>query len=372
MKKYIITLICSTIVFTKCAYPQITLTQLPSGGNKKAWVGERVGLTDITIHYDRPGVKGREGKIWGKLVHRDFIDQGFGNSKAAPWRAGANENTTIEFSNDVKVEGQPLKAGKYGFFIAYDSTEATLILSKNHTSWGSYYYDPKEDALRVKVKPVRSNSSVEWLKYEFLNQTESSATIALLWENLMFPFKVETDYVNDQLASFRRELQTERGFYWLAWDQAAQWALQHNINLEQALHWADSASGPTFGGNMLFQPKATKAQVLYKLGRTAEADAIMKAAIPMANMNEIHQYGRQLLQQKKAKEALEIFKSNYNKNPNQFTTLMGLTRGYSANADYKNALKYAKMALPLAPNGPNKVFVETAIKKLEEGKDMNQ
>ena len=113
---------------------QIPLTVLPSGGNKKASVSERVGLTDITIRYDRPGVKGREGKIWGQVVHAGFINQGFGNSTAAPWRAGANENTTIEFSTDVKIEGQDLPAGKYGFFIAYDPNECTLIFSKNSTS----------------------------------------------------------------------------------------------------------------------------------------------------------------------------------------------------------------------------------------------
>ena len=112
----------------------------PDGGNKKAMVGERIGITDVTIHYDRPGVKGREGKIWGQLVHTGYADLGFGTSKAAPWRAGANENTTIEFSTDVMIEGQTLPAGKYGFFIAYDPNECTLIFSKNTTSWGSFFY----------------------------------------------------------------------------------------------------------------------------------------------------------------------------------------------------------------------------------------
>lgn len=353
------------------AFPQITLTALPSGGNKKAMVGERIGLTDVTIHYDRPGVKGREGKIWGQLVHTGFVDQGFGSSKAAPWRAGANENTIIEFSKDVKIEGKPLKAGKYGFFIAYDPAEPTLIFSNNAVSWGSYYYNEAEDALRVKVKSVPTNNSVEWLKYEFINQTENSATISLLWEKLMIPFKVEVDHVNDQIQSFQNELRIERGFYWLAWDQAAAWALQHNVNLEQALQWTDSATGQSFGGSRIFQPWSTKAQLLYKLGRAAEADAVMKQALPLAGMQELHQYGRQLLQQKKTKEALEVFKMNHGKNPNSFTTLVGLSRGYSANGDYKNALKYAKAALPLAPNPQNKTFVEEAIKKLEQGKDIN-
>jgi tetratricopeptide (TPR) repeat protein len=369
MKRYLLLLPALLLITT--TFAQITLTQLPSGGNKKATVGERIGLTDVTIHYSRPGVKGREGKIWGQLIHTGFIDQGFGNTKAAPWRAGANENTTIEFSNDVTIEGKPLKKGKYGFFIAYDSASSTLIFSNNSTSWGSYYYNESEDALRVKVAPVRTTTSVEWLKYEFMNQTENTATIALLWEKVMIPFKVETNYIKDQVASFQNELRTERGFYWLAWDQAAQWALQHNTNLEQALQWADSASGQSFGGAAMFAPKATKAQILQKLGRGAEATALMKEALPLANMQEIHNYGRSLLAQKKGAEALEVFQMNYKKNPNQFTTLMGLTRGYSATGDYKAALKYAQTALPLAPNGPNKSAVEGMIEKLKKGQDVN-
>src|SRR6478752_4777720 len=185
MHKVILLLFISFSLLIQTSHSQITLTGLSSGGNKKAFVGERVGLTDVTIHYDRPGVKGREGKIWGQLRPVGYTDQGFGSSKAAPWRAGANENTTIEFSNNVKIEGQPLAAGKYGFFIAYDPNECTLIFSKNSTSWGSFFYDDKEDALRVKVKPVATDKSIEWLKYEFMNETPNSADIALEWEKLV-------------------------------------------------------------------------------------------------------------------------------------------------------------------------------------------
>lgn len=351
-------------------FAQIPLTTAPSGGNKKASVSERIGLTDITIKYDRPGVKGREGKIWGQVVHAGFIDQGFGSAKSAPWRAGANENTTIQFSTDVKIEGQALPAGKYGFFIAYDPTECTLIFSKNSGSWGSYFYDAKEDALRVKVKPVTLDNSVEWLKYEFLNEKENSATIALQWEKLSVPFTVEVDYVTAQLESFRRELRTEKGFMWESWNQAAGWCLARNVNLDQALLWADSATSPSFGGDKSFAAASTKAQILDKLNRGAEADELMKKSMGYASMNEIHQYGRSLLAQKKTKEALEVFKNNFQKNPNQFTTLMGLMRGYSAVGDYKNALKYANQALPLSP-AQQKAGVESMIGKLKEGKDVN-
>ena len=349
---------------------QIPLTVSPSGGNKKAIVGEQIGLTKIVINYDRPGVKGREGKIWGQLVHTGFTDQQFGSSKNAPWRAGANENTTMEFSTDVKIDGQNLPAGKYGFFVAYDPNESILIFSKNSTSWGSYYYDDKEDALRIKVKPVALDKPVEWLKYDFTNQTDNSASINLSWEKLMFSFKVEADNIKNQIESFRRELRTDRGFIWQSWDQAAQWCVQNNTNLEQALLWADTASGGSFGGDRVFQTWSTKAQIQQKLGRNAEAAETMKKALPLGNMNEIHQYARQLLGLKLYKEAFNVFKLNYDKNPGTFTTLMGLTRGYSGMGDFKNALIYAQKALPLAP-APQKAGVETMVQKLKDGKDVN-
>jgi len=349
------------------------LTTLPDGGNKKAIVGERIGITDVTIIYNRPGVKGREGKIWGQLIPAGFVDQGFGTSKAAPWRAGANENTTIEFSNDVKIEGQPLPAGKYGFFVAYDPNECTLIFSKNSTSWGSFFYDDKEDALRVKVKPVAMDKNVEWLKYEFTNQTENSATIALQWEKLSIPFKVEVDYIKTQLESFRRELRSEKNFNpgWQSFVQAAQFTANRNFDLEEGLSWANRAISEPFVGQTNFMTLSTKANVLSKLGRDTEADSAMKQALPLGSMQELHAYGRQLLQQKRVKDALEVFQLNFKKNPNQFTTLMGLVRGYSANADYKNALKYAQLALPLSPPGANKTNVENMIDKLKKGEDVN-
>jgi hypothetical protein len=354
-----------------CAATNAQLTTTPSGGNKKATVGERIGLTDVTIHYDRPGVKGREGKVWGELVPVGFVNLGFGNAKSSPWRAGANENTTITFSTDVKFEGRDLPAGTYGVFMAYDPEETTVILSKNSSSWGAYYYDEKEDALRVKVKPAKMNESSEWLKYEFINQTDSSATVQLVWEKLAIPFNITTDVKKNQVASFRNELRSNKGFNWLGWNQAALWCAQNNVNLEQALQWADSATSPTFGGNTQFAPYATKAQLLTLLGREDDANALMKTAMQYGSMQDVHFYGRQLINAKKHKEAFEVFKANHAKYPKQFTTLMGLARGYSAVGDYKNALKYAQQAQPLAPDDLNKKGVESAIGKLREGKDIN-
>jgi len=347
------------------------LTVPANGGNKHAMVGERIGLTDVTIHYDRPGVKGRDGKIWGQLIQAGYNDLGFGNSKQAPWRAGANENTSIEFSTDVKVEGQPLAAGKYGFFIAYDPNECTLIFSKNSSSWGSFYYDPKEDVLRVKVKPVAADKSIEWLKYEFTHETENSSVVELQWEKLIIPFKIEVDLNATQLESFRKELRSDKGFAWEPWQQAAQWCVQQNTNLDEALLWSDTATSINFGGDQSFGAWSTKAMVLDKLGRNTEADDIMKKAMPYGNQFELHQYARQLLAQKKSKEAFDVFKLNYDKHPTEFITTLGLARGYSALGNYKKALEFAKKAQPLAKDPANKANVEKMIKTLEDGKDMN-
>jgi Protein of unknown function (DUF2911) len=346
------------------------LTILPDGGNKKASVSERIGLTDVTIHYDRPAVKGREGKIWNGLVQTGFTDLGFGTSTAAPWRAGANENTTFTFSSDVSIEGKPLRAGTYGFFIAMGNGDATLIFSNTSTSWGSFFYDSTEDALRVKVttKPLQEN--VERLRYEFMNETENSAVIALIWEKLAIPFKVEVDYVKAQLAMFKNELRGEKGFKPENWVQAAQFAASHD-DLEDALKWSDYSINGKFIGQKTFTTLSTKAKILQKQGKTAEADAQLKEALPLASMQELYQYGRDLIAAKNPQKALEVFKLNAQKNPNQFTPYMGLVRGYSAVGDYKNALKYAKLAQPLAPNKPNKDAIDTMIQALNAGKDIN-
>lgn len=348
------------------------LTTLPDGGNKKAMVGERVGLTDIIINYNRPGVKGREGKIWGHLVPFGFSDQRFGTSKAAPWRAGANEGTTIEFSTDVSIEGKRLAAGKYGFFIAPGPEESILIFSKNNTAWGSFFYDPSEDVLRVTTKQQVMDKSVEYLQYVFTGQTTNSAVIALQWEKWMFPFKVETDIKKDQLTSFRKELQTEKGFSWRAFLQAADWCADNNTNLQEALQWAENAISGTYIGEKNFRTLSAKARILKLMDKTAEADTVMKEATQAGTMNDLHGYARQLLADKKIPEAAMVFKTNYKKYPNVFTTNMGMVRALSSEGKYKEALKYANAALAQSPDDANKANVEAMIEKLKTGRDVNE
>lgn len=346
------------------------LTLEPDGGNKKASVSEQIGIVKIAIQYSRPGVRGREGKIWNTPVaHYGFADQGHGTSYAAPWRAGANENTTFSFSHPVRIEGKDLPAGTYGFFIALGEQESTLIFSKVSTSWGSFYYDPSFDALRVTVKNKSLNESVEWLKYEFTGQTDSSAVIALSWERRMIPFRVEADVEKLQIEAFRRDFMTTRNYE--DFIAAAQYCVQHNIELEQALAWMDRAISFRVMGRANYRTLSTKATVLMKMNRFDEAQKIMNEALPMGTMIEVHFYGRTLQSMNKPDEALKVFKLNYEKYPKEYTTQLGLARGYSGVGDYKKALGYLKAALPQAPDPGSKSRAEAMIKLLEEGKNIN-
>lgn len=351
--------------------PSVTLPT--GGGNLKSFTGQRIGTTDVKINWDAPGVKGREGKIWGTPVaHYGFQNLGFGTSKAAPWRAGANENTTIYFSTDVIVEGKPLPAGKYGFFVAVYADSCTLIFSKNNSAWGSFFYEQKEDALRVTVRQQKDlPASRERLLYEFSDQTETSATVALLWERWRIPFQVSVDLQKVVLENLRRELQGEKGFMYENWYAAAQFCLQQNTNLEEALTWADNAINPFFGVET-FTTISLKSQIQEKLGKTADAEATMKKAMEKGTPFELHGYGRQLLADKKPAKALEVFEANFKKHSGAWPTQVGLMRGYSANGDLKKALEHAKAALAQAPDDTNKKNLENSIKTLSEGKALTQ
>ncbi len=347
--------------------------QLPDGGvNIKGLTGTRIGVTDIEINWNAPGVKGREGNIWGTPVaHYGFTVLGYGSNGESPWRAGANENTTISFSTDVLINGKKLSAGKYGFFIALYQDTSTLIFSKVTTAWGSYFYKPSNDVLRVGTMQQKDQKqSVERLNYTFSNQTDRSVEIALEWERWRIPFKVEVDVIATTLASIRSQLSGAMGFDPPSLQAAAGWCLNNNVNFEEAYHWINVAVDPTLGGVNTFAALSTKAGLLNKLNRKAEADQAMALALDNASALEMHGYGRQLLSEKKVKEAMVIFERNYKKHKGAWPTNGGLMRGYSALGDYKKALEYAKLALAQAPNDLNKKALEQAVKTLESGKPL--
>jgi hypothetical protein len=191
MKRYALTLSIVVCLAFLLAMPSITFAQEGKiRASLKASVMQRLGTdTDITIEYSRPGVKGR--KIWGGLVPYGLAPGNkYSDNKPFPWRAGANENTTIEFNKDLLIEGHLLPAGKYGIHMIPGEKEWTIIFSKNNSAWGSFAYKQEEDALRVTVTPVKAPFQ-EWLEYGFDDLAGTSATAYLHWEELKVPFKIK-------------------------------------------------------------------------------------------------------------------------------------------------------------------------------------
>lgn len=348
------------------------LTQPPSGDNQRASVSQGIGLVTVRIDYSSPDVHGpdgadRKGRIWGELVPYGLHDLGFNDCTSCPWRAGANENTVFTVSHDVMIEGQPLPAGSYGLHMIADPNEWTVIFSKNSTSWGSFWYRPEEDQLRVKVQPQPSEYR-EWLTYEFTDRRPAAATVAMQWENLQVPFRIAVPNVTDlYVGQIRRELRNAQSFTWTNWNAAAQYCLNANTNLAEAESWARHAVEDPFSGNVNLTTLGTLAQVQLARGNDAEAQKTIDRAIalPVDGPTPVHMFARQLQIQGKNAEALRVFQANARQFPDRWPTTLGLARGYAAAGDPKTALIHAKQAVAQAPDEPNRKNVERLVQQLE-------
>lgn len=356
----------------------------PGGGNQKSIVTQYIGAhAHVTVKYNSPDVtspqgQSRRGQIWGQLVPYGLNNLGFGDSSdenPSPWRAGANENTVIKFSHDMEVQGQPIAAGKYGLhLIPAETGPWTLVLSTNHTAWGSYFYTPDEDALRVEVTPEAAEYN-EWLTFEFTDRQETQATLALKWEDLSIPFTVSLPNSKDiYVRHLRQKMQDSPGFNWAVRNAAANYCLQNDVNLEEALQWQmATASNTSFVGQENVNTLQTLAGLQMKLGKADEGMATMTKAArhPSASVFQIHQIGRQLIGMGKGDEALEIFKYNLEKSGDVWPVNVGLARGYSAVGQYDKALQHARIAHERAPDQLNKDALAQSIEKLQRKEDIN-
>jgi len=311
-----------------------------------ASVSERVGLTDIKITYGRPAVNGRQ--IWGGVVPYGLSAPfpNFGSGNPFPWRAGANENTTISFSDNVLIEGKPLAAGMYSLHMIPTETNWTVIFSRNATSWGSFFYDQREDALRVQVTPQAAPFE-ERLSYRFTGHDgNGKVVVALNWAELQVPIRVEIDNLHETvIAHMRKELRNTAGFTWQGWAQAAGYGLQNNTHHEQALAWADQA----LQRNRSFQTLNLKAGLLAQTGDAAGAEALKTEAVAFANEAELNAYGYQLMGQNRTEEAFNIFKLNVERHPASWNVHDSLAEAYLAKGDKKNARKLYQKALDMLP-----------------------
>lgn len=338
-------------------------------GSQMAKVSQRIGITDISIAYSRPSVNGRE--VWGNLVPYGMNNLGFGTAKESPWRAGANENTVIKFTDDVKIEGKDLAAGKYGLhMVIHESGKADVIFSKNNTAWGSYFYEPSDDALQVEVDTKEIPHS-EQLTFVFNEVDGTSAIAALNWEKKQIPFKIEVDVSDIVLTDIRQKLQNQPGFNRQTWEQAAGYAINNDGDMDEALGWINGAIAGQFFSQKTFNNLSIKAGILNKQGKTSEADKVMEEALTMATVFEIHGYGRQLIGQGQKDKALTIFKKNAKINKGQWPVDFGLARGYAAVGNYKTALKHLKVAEGRAPDKPNKDAIAGFLVKLQNNEDIN-
>ncbi len=335
--------------------------------SQRAKVSQRVGITDIIIDYGRPSVK--ERKVWGELVPYGYNNLGFGTSTTAPWRAGANQNSTIEFSHDVKVEGKDIKAGLYGLHIALkENGGATVIFSKNSTSWGSYFYEEKEDALRVDVQ-TKETAHTETLLFLFPSFEANSTIAALRWEKKEIPFKIEVNVSDIVLKGIKDDLRSNAGFTQSNWDNAANYAFNAG-DTDQALEWINASISGNFFSKETFGNLSLKSQILGKQGKAQEAMAIVDKAAALGNASEVFQLGNGLIGQGQKDKALEVLKNNVKNNKGIWPSNYGLARAYSAKGDYKNAIKSINVALGNAPDR-FKGRLSGDLEKLKKGEDIN-
>jgi hypothetical protein len=316
--------------------------------SQAASVTQRIGLTDITINYSRPAVKGRE--IWGKLIPYNQV-----------WRAGANENTTISFSDPVSVNGSNIEAGTYGLHTIPTEDQWTIVFSKQNTGWGSYAYDENEDALRIKVKPEKTEMT-EWLEFSFTDPVKNSVTVNLKWEQLKVPFKIEVDVNQVVLKEMRKDLLGAAQFSWQSLNQAATFCANNMVNIDEGLKWAEKS----ISFNRNFTNMNTKARLLELKGDASESAELRQAALKIANEAEMNTYGYQLLNEKKIDEAISVFKDNIKKYPDSWNVYDSLGEAYSIKGENKLAVENYKIALSKVSDEQNKTRIQNTISQLNK------
>jgi len=321
--------------------------------SQHAIVMQRIGITDITVNYHRPLANGRQ--IWGKLAPYGQV-----------WRAGANENTTITFTDPVTIEGQPLDKGTYGLHMIPGESQWTVIFSKDSKDWGSFTYKQEDDALRVTVKPQTAEVH-DALAYDFDEVKPDSAVVTMRWDKVAVPFKVHINVNELVTASIHRQLHGLNQYYWEGWDDAAGYFLANKINLDEALKDEDQS----IQAEERYDNLMNKSRILEAIGRKEEATSFRSKALDKGNALQLYVYGRQLQGDKKQDEALAIYRSNAKKFPDYWTTHLGLARVYSAQGEFDKAVKEVKLSLVGAPDA-NKTALETYTKRLEAKDDINK
>jgi tetratricopeptide (TPR) repeat protein len=347
----------------------------PNGDNQKNSISLWVGLVEVSVTYHSPNVthpytgEDRKGKIWGETVPYGAP----GEDNESVWRAGANANTIFSISHDVLIEGETLVAGKYGLFIIPMEDEWVVIFSKESHSWGAFAYDKSEDALRVTIKPKTSEYR-QWLAYDFTEKKSDAATVSLKWDNIQLPIKIEVPN-SKELYVERLRSDMKYGARWesSAIIEAVNYCIENEVNLEEALEWADRAISYSYNGQQNFKAYYAKSSVLKLLGREDEAEQVFVEALNSFpnDVNTIYWEGRLRVFRGEKETAMRIFQYNKKKFPkNRYHVNLGLAYGYDALDNTKEAIKYLGIAMKHIPEEEDKrypPFFEKWLKRLKQG-----
>jgi hypothetical protein len=357
MKKAFTT-VCIAVACTLLSHPSfcqaITTPRVPSPA---AMVSQTVGISTVTISYSRPSVKDRE--VWGALVPYGWNVESFGNRKEAPWRAGANENTTIAFSHDAMVQNQAVPAGTYGlFFVVNEDNTGEVILSKDYRSWGNFWYDSERDQLRAPIK-IREGAFTELLTFDFVSLDKNSTELILAWEKKQFPITINFAVDEIVIANAAEELKGPAGFNWRGYSSAANYALQNKTNLEQGIAWIDQAIAQSKN----FTTLNIKSGLLQEMGKTAEAEKIKNEAVSLATEAELNVYGYQLLGEAHYDKAIEVLTLATERFPKSANAWDSLGEAYALKGDQKNAILNFKKSLKMNPPENVKANSEKYLKQ---------
>src|SRR5271170_177091 len=349
----LLVLLCGFLSAGSLCHAQTIMLDLPRQ-SQHAVITQRIGITDITVNYHRPLVNSRQ--IWGKVVPYGEV-----------WRAGANENTTVTFTDPVTIEGQPLDKGTYGLHMIPGENQWTVIFSKMSTAWGSFSYKQDEDALRVTVKPQAAEFH-DALTYDFDDVKPDSAVVTLRWEKVAVPFKVTVKVDDIVEASINRQIRGLNQYFWESWDEAGNYFLANKINLDEALKDEDQS----IRVEERYDNLHAKSQILEAMGRKDDAAAVLNKALEKASAQQLYFYGRQLQGEKKQEEAFAIFRSNAKRYPDFWITHVGLARVYSGQGEYDKAVKELQTALAGVPDDANRSNLEKYIKRAQSKEDFNR
>ncbi|HEX3250259.1 MAG TPA: DUF2911 domain-containing protein [Pyrinomonadaceae bacterium] len=264
--------------------------------SQKASVMQRIGVTDVTITYSRPGVKNRQ--IWGDPLPGQTakgeatLDNQNERPKGAPivpwghvWRTGANEATMFVITDDVLINGQKLPAGSYSLHTIPTKDEFTIVFNGTANQWGSFDYDPAKDTLRVKAKPQWLNENQEWLEYTFDPVTDDSAQVNIRWEKVNVPFTIKVDVPTTTMSKLKATVSSAKADDWRTPLQAGNYLLNNQSAADdaQGMEWLDQS----IKVKETFQNLSAKANALYKAGKKEEAVALGEQAVQRGKTDKV-------------------------------------------------------------------------------------